>query len=119
LTQIRQPISNLDGELLHTQPGLGYYPQWGWRAFPGIGDAPQMVFETGAAIPDSICGPGDVPGSSMLPYKGDRARPTMVGSAFTQNGMPTTAGGIFYAPLTYQPIVNNPITQMFPGMRFA
>jgi len=108
--QILDPVSPWarEGMPVHVK---GYQPTWIYKAPPNINTAQQMVYDTFCAVPFDVNGPGDVPLMQRCMFQ----RPGVASAAFVQNGMPTIAGGIQAAPLTYQPIAINPSTTMYPG----
>ncbi len=90
---------------------LGYQPSWVWRQPPLTDTPPNFVYATFAAVPFDLSGPGDVPKNQRVIQQ----RATVAGSAFVQNGIPTTAGQLQAAPLTWSPMTANPAQSMFPG----
>jgi len=91
---------------------LGYKPTWVWRAPPGIGDAPQFVWDTFTIPPSSVEGVGDC----ILRSIKINQQPSFIGMQYLQNGIPQIAGSYHSGPLTYAPIGNSPTNQMFPSL---
>lgn len=90
---------------------LGYVPTYGWRNFPLNNSAPQYVFETYAALPFSVQGPGDIPVRQWQTNE----KPSWALASFVFNGPGLAAGTIYYSPLTFQQPVGNPLQYMWPG----
>lgn len=90
---------------------IGYMPTWCLRLPPGIGDATQMVWSTWAAPVFDMAGVGDTPMANrqILPP------PTWTGQKYLKSGMPTTSGGFWQSPLTFQPPINDPNQFQLPG----
>ena len=108
--QIMDPISpwGREGAPVHLN---GYQPTWVYRAPPAINTAAQMVYDTFGAVPFDVSGPGDVPLLQRCMFQ----RPGVAMAAFVTNGLPSTAGGVYAAPLTFQPIAVNPSSTMYPS----
>jgi|SRR5271166_186873 len=98
----------------HAYVTLGYRPSWVYRVPPGVGDAPQFVYDTYAAAVYSIEGPGDV----ILDQRRIFARPSFIGQQYLKSGLPTTAGTVWSSPLTFAPVSNNPAQQQYPGFSY-
>lgn len=98
----------------HAYVQLGYRPSWVYRAPPGVGDAPQFVYDTYAAIVYSPEGPGDV----ILDQRRIFSPPSFIGQQYLKSGLPTTGGTVWSSPLTFAPVSNNPAQQQYPGFSF-
>lgn len=80
----------------------GYLPKWSWVAPPGIGDAPQHVWQTYFLAPlDVVKGPGDMPAT----YFRDWQPPTFANFAMRWQGMAVDGGNLLMTGLyTPQPL---------------
>jgi hypothetical protein len=79
-----------------------YTPTWKWVAPPGIGDAPQQVWQTYWLAPYSLKGPGDNPADMR---RSVQPAPVAVGFNATLFGQPVDGGQYMFRALSLQ----NPI----------
>ena len=73
-----------------------YAPSWNWVPPPGIGDAPQHVFNTFAIIPFNIEGPGDEPFQFLSHYQPMQVTQHL---AVNRSGYPARSGDFALNPL--------------------
>jgi hypothetical protein len=89
----------------------GYMPQWGWRQPPGVGDAPQFVWETYCLAPVSVDGPGDRPVSFLR----STLAPILQTLAVTYSGTPIFAGNMLLNGLYTPTPMGSPNNLVFSG----
>ena len=86
-------------------------PSWKWVAPPGVGDAPQHVYNTYALLPFNIQGPGDQP----IAFLSDYVQPVWLDQHINLWGSPIYSGGFEMSPLWTPEPTANPSNQPFAG----
>lgn len=91
-----------------------YAPTWKFVAPPGVGDAPQHVYNTFALIPFDICGPGDMPTSYLVSLQ----KPVVQDQYVNFSGYAINSGGFELSPLWAPEPVASPNNNPFAGSGF-
>jgi hypothetical protein len=89
----------------------GYLPGWHWVPPPGVGDAPQMVYDTFALFPLSVDGPGDRPAT----YFKSLQAPIIQNFAMRWQGMAVDGGNILMTGLYTPDQMASPSNDVFSG----
>lgn len=77
-------------------PAGGYSSRWQWHAPPGMGDAPQHVWQTYYLAPISLMGPGDAP---IGVINTTRMNPSIQNFAMRRQGFGVTGGNMLMSGL--------------------